>query len=43
MSDPSVNKSEGEITTAPQHDASIDGGRRGTIASLNLNKNLDAK
>ncbi|KAH8716996.1 hypothetical protein GQ44DRAFT_398862 [Phaeosphaeriaceae sp. PMI808] len=43
MSDPSVNKAEGEISTAQQDHTSVDGGRRGTLASLNLNKNLDAK
>ncbi|CAO2648289.1 Nn.00g075560.m01.CDS01 [Neocucurbitaria sp. VM-36] len=42
MSDPSVSKHEGEISTT-QDDHNVDGGRRETLASLNLNKNLDAK
>lgn len=42
MADPSTGKREEEITAAPNYD-DVDGGRRGTLASLNLNKNLDAK
>jgi hypothetical protein len=43
MSGTSASKAEGEIAAAHQDHASVDGGRRGTLASLNLNKNLDAK
>lgn len=42
MADTSVGKEERDINTVQDHD-NVDGGRRGTLASLNLNKNLDAK
>ncbi|KAF2243377.1 hypothetical protein BU26DRAFT_570074 [Trematosphaeria pertusa] len=42
MADTSTAKKEEEITTAPDY-SDVNGGRRGTLASINLNKNLDAK
>ncbi|KAH7117556.1 hypothetical protein B0J11DRAFT_87834 [Dendryphion nanum] len=43
MADPSISKATDEkIANAPQFD-DVDGGRRGTLASINLNRNLDAK
>ncbi|KAH7372043.1 hypothetical protein BKA66DRAFT_423365, partial [Pyrenochaeta sp. MPI-SDFR-AT-0127] len=42
MADTSADKQERDITNVQDGD-NVDGGRRGTLASLNLNKNLDAK
>jgi hypothetical protein len=41
MAAPTVGKQDGEITTV--HHNNIDEGRRTSVASVNLNKNLDAK
>lgn len=38
MSDPSVGKKEGDL-----HSSAIDHTRRSSVASINLNKNTDAK
>lgn len=40
MADPVV-KQDGDITTVHHND--INGGRRSSVASVNLNKNVDAK
>jgi hypothetical protein len=42
MAEPSKSKENEDISTV-QENENVDGGRRGTLASLNLNKNLDAK
>jgi hypothetical protein len=41
MADPSVGKPEGDINAAYHND--INDARRSSVASLNLNKNVDAK
>lgn len=41
MTDPSVGKPEGDTATV-HHNNSIDA-RRSSVASVNLNKNIDAK
>lgn len=41
MADPSVGKPEGNINAAHHND--INEARRSSVASINLNKNLDAK
>jgi hypothetical protein len=41
MADPSVGKPEGNMNVAHHND--INNARRSSVASINLNKNLDAK
>ncbi|KAF2257798.1 hypothetical protein CC78DRAFT_549621 [Lojkania enalia] len=43
MADPSITKDEKETSPRESGLHDVDGGRRGTLASINLNKNLDAK